>query len=105
MKSLPIACTLTSAELHARQEGLVRRLMQEALEVTPAEEGCAFTLPPVEASLDLALELIRAERACCPFLRFDLVCEPAAGPIRLTLSGPEGTGQFLTELLNGAAIR
>lgn len=103
MNTLPIACSLTSAELRARQEGLVRRLVAEAVEISAEADGVRFLLPSAESSLELAFGLIRAERACCPFLQFDLRCEPGKGPIQLTLSGPEGTKEFLDDLLSGAA--
>lgn len=43
---------------------------------------------------DLA-RLVVMERACCPFLRMELVAEPEAGPVWLKLRGPEGTKAFL----------
>lgn len=38
---------------------------------------------------------IRNERRCCPFLRFAVELEPDGGPIRLRLTGPTGTREFL----------
>ena len=40
------------------------------------------------------------EQDCCRFLRFRITVEPDAGPILLELSGPPGTGEFLSALLN-----
>lgn len=102
MTDLPIACTLTTAELRARQEGLIRRLVAEAVETAGEAGGYRFRLPPAERSLELAFALIRAERACCPFLRFELRCGPGEGAVELSLSGPEGTRAFLDDLLAGA---
>jgi len=48
--------------------------------------------------LSLVFEVLPAERQCCRFLTFQLVSEPDVGPLRLTISGPPGTGDFLRTL-------
>lgn len=54
--------------------------------------------PPAEALSAVGLFIDR-ERRCCPFLRFALEVEPAAGPMWLRLTGPDGVVEFLrTEL-------
>ena len=52
-----------------------------------------------EPSIDAAA-VIDAERRCCRFLRFVLIVEPDDGPLWLELTGPEGTEDFLSALLN-----
>jgi uncharacterized membrane protein len=42
---------------------------------------------------------IELERQCCRFLRFTIAVEPDGGPVSLELTGPPGTGEFLTALL------
>ena len=49
-------------------------MVAEAEETVGEEGGYRFCLPSTERSLELAFELIRAERACYPFLRFELRC-------------------------------
>jgi hypothetical protein len=49
--------------------------------------------------LAAACELIAVERQCCQFLTFELTAEPGLGEIRLRLSGPPGTPEFLTSEL------
>ena len=48
--------------------------------------------------------MIEAERRCCRFLQFELNVGPDLGPLTLTLTltGPEGTQQFLEALLDVA---
>ena len=46
--------------------------------------------------------MIDAERQCCRFLQFELSIAPDLGPLALTLTGPEGTQQFLEALLDAA---
>jgi hypothetical protein len=49
-------------------------------------------LPTIVATVD-------AERQCCRFLRFTITVEPDGGPIWLELTGPPGTREFLSGLL------
>jgi hypothetical protein len=44
--------------------------------------------------------LIDLEHQCCPFLKFRLTVEPGAGPLRLELTGPDGTKDFLAAVFN-----
>jgi hypothetical protein len=51
-------------------------------------------------SLPDIASMIDAERQCCQFLQFDLRLEPDEGPVWLTITGPEGTREFLNALLS-----
>jgi hypothetical protein len=51
--------------------------------------------------LDAIARTIELERECCRFLRFAIAVEPDGGPASLELTGPPGTGEFLTALLEG----
>lgn len=42
-------------------------------------------------------EFISKERLCCTFLEFTLRIGPNEQPVLLTLTGPEGTKEFLRE--------
>lgn len=48
---------------------------------------------------DLPSAYTDAERQCWRFLRFEITTEPDGGPIWLNLSGPDGTREFLSALL------
>jgi hypothetical protein len=50
-------------------------------------------------ALPAILGTVDAERKCCRFLRFEIAVEPDGGPIWLELSGPPGTREFLSALL------
>jgi hypothetical protein len=39
------------------------------------------------------------ERKCCAFLRFSLVVTPGEGPVWLELTGPDGTQELLSGIL------
>jgi len=53
-------------------------------------------------TLSLIAIMIEAERRCCRFLQFELNVRPDLSPLTLTLTGPEGTQQFLEALLDPA---
>ncbi|MCW5968679.1 MAG: hypothetical protein KIT57_09205 [Blastocatellales bacterium] len=97
MSELPIVCTLSRQELRARQEGAIRELISSAEEITEIKDGYRFRFRPVSGLMPRLAEFVEQERRCCPFLGFALTVEPDAGPIQLTLTGPEGTGEFLRE--------
>jgi hypothetical protein len=43
--------------------------------------------------------VIAAEHQCCRFLRFGLMVEPGDGVVTLDVMGPDGTVEFLKQLL------
>ena len=96
-----IACKLDAAGLWARQQ-LLAGLFARAAERREAEDGYVFVFPPGAATLAELAAVVEPERRCCPFLRIALTAEPEGGPVRLDLTGPEGTKDFLRGLLNSA---
>mgnify|MGYP003579745153 CR=1 FL=1 len=101
MPELPIACALTPDALTARREGLLAALVRRAAGRDVLTNGYRLRFSQTEDVLPLIAQTIDAERRCCPFLRFDLAVEPDLGPIVLDLTGPSGTREFLTALLDG----
>jgi len=98
MTDSPIACTLTSAELQQRRQTVLQRLRSAVVEVRELTDGYAYSFPAEGQWLQEIASMIDLERQCCPFLRFQLSVEPNGGPIRLELTGPEGTKEFLKEI-------
>ncbi len=99
MTDLPIACDLSTAELAGRREGLLSRLASSAGEIREIENGVVLALVSSPEITGLIAQVIDAERRCCRFLRFRCTYEPDLGPIALEVTGPEGTGEFLSEVL------
>ena len=95
MTALPVACQLTDAEFRARRNGILSTVRGMVVSAAWKGEGLTLELPASPAALASALELIAAERACCPFLRFDLQTGPGDAPTRLTITGPNGSQEFL----------
>jgi hypothetical protein len=62
-------------------------------------EGLRLRFSATGDTLSAIARTIEAERHCCRFLRFQITVEPDGGPIFLELSGPPGTREFVTALL------
>lgn len=92
-RNLPIACSLTSAELQERRRTVLQQVRSAVVETMELENGYAYSIPG-EWFAEVA-RLIDLERQCCPFLTFSMTVAAGNGPIRLELTGPEGTKEFL----------
>jgi hypothetical protein len=99
MRELPIVCSLTPAALKARREGLLSNLMQRAEAHQPLADGLRLRFDAADDTLSLIARTVDGERQCCRFLRFTIIVEPDGGPIVLDLTGPPGTRDFLSALL------
>jgi hypothetical protein len=93
-EDIPVACTLTAEELPARRERLAR-IGREIEHVEERENGYTYRFATDAILMDL-MEIVKAERLCCPFLRFSIVLEPGNGSLWIEISGPEGTKEFLS---------
>jgi hypothetical protein len=98
MKDLPIACSLTNAELHERRQTILKQLRSVVAEVRELDHGYAYSFASGGGRLSEIGSMIELERQCCPFLRFRLTVEANSGPIWLELTGPDGTKEFLKEV-------
>lgn len=94
MNEIPIACSLTSAELDQRREVLAA-LRARCTDVQPVENGLQLRFDAAPGVLADIARVIDLERQCCRFLRFQLDVHPDGGPVLLELTGPEGTADFL----------
>jgi hypothetical protein len=99
MSSLPISCTLEPAALKQRREGLLSDLLRRAEERQELAAGNRLRFAPTDGTLTTILRTVEAERQCCRFLRFQITVEPDGGPIWLELTGPAGTREFISALL------
>lgn len=101
MADLPIVCTLTPEALQARRQGLLSDLLRVAEAREELSEGLRLRFTPAQETLSTIARAVEAERHCCRFLRFTITAEPDGGPMFLELSGPPGTREFVTALLEG----
>jgi hypothetical protein len=103
----PIACrmdALTPAE-RARRSEVFALLTRRAVEVVETADGIAVRLRGEPDTPALAGEFVAYEARCCPFIRFELAVEAEGGPVRLTLGGREGVGEFLRAMFPAGGTR
>jgi len=98
MTEVPIACQLTDSEFRARRDGLLSVVRGMVVSARWQPNGLALEFLPSASALGPVLELIAAERTCCPFLHFQLGTGPADAPTRVTITGPPGSRTFLEAL-------
>jgi hypothetical protein len=101
MRDLPVACTLSADELSSRRDGLLPGLIAWTIGRVALHDGYRLIFQPAPGLLDEVARVVDAERQCCRFLRFQLVVEQDCAPITLEVTGPEGTKEFLTDLILG----
>ena len=95
MAELPVACTLTEAELAERRAGVLGQVRRAREEARWLPDGVALRFAADPERVALLATFIDLERRCCAFLRFRLTVEPGGGPVWLELTGPAGTREFL----------
>ena len=63
--------------------------------------GCVSEFAPSAEMIALIARAVEAKRHCCRFLRFGMTVEPEGGPVFLELTGPAGTRDFVSALIEG----
>ena len=96
----PVAsCSLSTRQLAERARQF-SRIAGDAGAVEERDDGLMLVFPPSDETATRLLELVLAERRCCPFFHFELVFEPHPGPLRVLLRGPAGTRSLVRGLLS-----
>jgi len=96
-QNIPLICNMnvfTSVEREKHIE-TTTQLLQSMQAIHEVTNGFEFIFPNGTESITKLAEFISNERLCCPFLEFSLRVAPNDEPISLTLTGPEGTQEFL----------
>jgi hypothetical protein len=99
---IPIACCLSDAELRKREATLIAQFRSALIATEELPDGYAFRLHGDKKWMAVVLELIVAERECCPFLTFELTAQPNMGPVTFRVTGPVGTKDFLKTILRNS---
>jgi hypothetical protein len=97
--NLPVACALDAASLAERGDALLPGLARRATHLCWVETGVRLTFGFDPRLLAEVANVIAAEHQCCRFLRFGLMVEPGDGVVTLDVMGPDGTVEFLKQLL------
>ena len=98
MTTPPVACRLTDAAFRARRDGLLAQVRRAVTAAAWRPDGLMIELRSSPDVLRDTLDLIAAERQCCPFLRFVLTTGPDATATELSITGPPGTRAILETL-------
>ena len=99
MADLPIACSLTHADLEAKRGDLLPGLLRHSSATVETPAGYRYRFDTAPDGLSAIAAAVEGERQCCRFLQFSITLEPNLGPIWVDVSGPEGTKTFLADLL------
>ncbi|SNT39698.1 hypothetical protein SAMN05421640_3762 [Ekhidna lutea] len=89
-----LTCQLTSKELQERRETVITEIKKKIVSKTELEFGYIFFFTNSDACIDMLAEFIKTESKCCNFFSFKLELAPSS-QLSLTLSGPEGTKEFI----------
>jgi hypothetical protein len=99
LDKLPIACSLTSAQLRERQATLLAQFRAAIVKTEELQDGYAFHIPGDGERIRQVAELIVAERECCPFLVFEVSALPNMVPVTVRVMGPDGTKEFVRRVI------
>jgi len=95
---LPIACSLTAAEMSTRLSEMRAVGERALLSSQSTGEGALLRLRPGAQTRARIEELVAAEKECCPFLDFELSEREDA--LELTIRSPEAGRAVVQELVS-----
>jgi hypothetical protein len=101
--TLPIACTLTPAQLAADHDTLLTGLADHAVQRVSLPSGIRLRFDATAERMRQIDAVVRRERECCPFLDFHVGLALGGSALTLDVTGPEGTSELLAMLLEGRA--
>jgi hypothetical protein len=98
MTPAPVACTLTPDHQRCDAAILLPGLRARSSHAAWLANGMELTFAATAENISAIVSTVERERKCCAFLTFALTVPAESQPIVLTLHGPEGTREFLTQL-------
>lgn len=90
-----IACSLTEADQRERLESLRAGIFARTIDIRDHRDGIRFSFGNDDDIVRGVLELVWLERACCPFLQFDVCVPPQPGNVTLTFRGSDQVLEFV----------
>lgn len=99
-KEIPIACSLTDAELQNRRKTVLRKAARSLIDFTELENGFSYRFPANDEVFQDLATVINLERKCCPFLNFKLTTEAGSDFVSFELSGREGAKEMIVSLFD-----
>ena len=91
---VPVTCLLSGSELDQRVSSVLQQLKQYE-EVREVEDGYSLSFPGNDEWTERLIDLVKSERGCCSFFRFELTFEPDQGPIWLYMGGSAEIKAFI----------
>lgn len=98
MKSeIPLTCNMDVFTREQRKDHIrgTTQLVKAMQSVREIHNGYEFMFPNESHFITGIAEFIANERLCCPFLEFNLNVKSNGPSINLSLTGPDGTREFL----------
>jgi len=96
-----LACRLVCKELAERKAVISAELLDHTEAVVELPYGYELRFAGGEGWAERVFELVRLERQCCPFIRFEIFLAPEDGQITLCLLGNPDVKRFIaTEFLS-----
>jgi hypothetical protein len=94
-----VSCKLTTEELRKRKETVLESLKRQILEKKELKDGYAFKFSGTDKTADELVEFIKSERSCCNFFVFTLSFSGDGKETWLSLTGPEGAKDMISQEL------
>ena len=95
MVDYSITYPFTRESAEELREPLLSVVLDLIKAVQETEEGYILVFGRVPESVQPAAQLMQVERIINPFMRMSLIVESNEGPIKMEMSGPKGTKEFL----------
>src|SRR5262245_48263457 len=102
---LPIACTLTEAEMRERRQAILDFLRRTQVNIRDLPNGYAYSFATTSEALMQVTQLVDLERQCCPFLSFKILVGPGKTPIRLEITGPSEAKTLIDNFFDDLSSR
>ena len=99
-KEIPIACSLTVAELQERRKNVLNKIAASLIDSQELPDGFRFRFSIDDSILQNLITVINLERRCCPFLNFKLSLEAGKDFASLGLTGRQGAKEAIRELFD-----
>lgn len=91
-----ITYPFTKEAAEEMRETLLSVVLDLIKSVQETDDGYVLVFGRVPQAVQPLAQLMQVERVMNPFMRMSLVVESNEGPVKLELSGPSGTKEFLS---------
>jgi hypothetical protein len=101
---IPLACSLTAAELKDRGEE-IDVLFARAHTLRELPDGYGFAFPGGDETAQDIVQFIVAERACCPFFTFEMTFPSPHASVWLFIRGREGVKDIVRNVVDKLTLQ